>query len=181
MHRYRSLSCGPFGRDRPNRIIFLASKFRRHGMSIELALILIALLLSLWALTWARRAANAAERIAIAAEKNALAAERSAMSARRASEAAEYAAVSTRTPGKVPVVDDAAHSRSIRIDAVVKELMNSWSREASAWPLVEKSPALADDEVDEVIHKAFHLMGRTDDKAKTHTVAVLNMRHDPQR
>jgi hypothetical protein len=150
-------------------------------MSVELALILIALLLSLWALTSARRAANAAERIAIAAEKNALAAERSAMAARRASEAAEYAAVSARGPGKAPVVDEAERARAVRIDAVVKELMDNWTRDASAWPLVEKSPALADDEVDEVIHKAFHLMGRTDDEAKTHTVAVLNMRHDQQR
>jgi hypothetical protein len=154
-------------------------------MSIDLALTLIALLLSFWALTWARRAATAAERTAIAAEKNALAAERSAMAARRAADAAEYSAVATRTSartsGAPPAVDDAARARGARIDAIVKELIETWTRDASAWPLVESNTELADDEVEEMIRKAFHLMGRSEGEAKQHSVAVLNLRHDQRR
>ncbi len=153
-------------------------------MSIDFALTLIALLLSFWALTWARRAATAAERIAVAAEKNALAAERSAMAARRAADAAEYSAVTARTSGgngSAATVDDAVHSRGARIDAIVKELIQTWTRDASAWPLVESNTGLADDEVEEMIRKAFHLMGRTEGEAKQHAVAVLNLRHDQKR
>jgi len=153
-------------------------------MSIDLALTLIALLLSFWALTWARRAATSAERTAIAAEKNALAAERSAMAARRAADAAEYSVVHARTSSGAdgsPVVDDAMRARDARIDAIVKELIATWTRDASAWPLVESNTALADDEVEEMIRKAFHLMGRSEGEAKQHSVAVLNLRHDQKR
>ena len=150
-------------------------------MSTELALILVALLLSLWALAWAGRAASAAERTAVAAEKSALAAERSAMAARRGAEAAEASALAARAttgPGLEAAVGAEPEARAARIDAGVKELIDSWPRDASAWPLTERNPGLAEDEVDEIIRQAFHLMGRTEGEARQHTVAVLNMRRD---
>lgn len=150
-------------------------------MSTVTGLALIGLLLSLWALNWARRAANASERTAIAAEKSALAAERSAMSARRANEAAEASALAAREAAGVPSYDDAAQARAARLDAVVKQLADEWPREGSAWPLVERNPALSDEDVDEIIQKAFHQMGRTDAEAKHHLVAVLNMRRGQKR
>jgi hypothetical protein len=153
-------------------------------MSTELALTLLALLLSLWALNWARRAANAVERTAVAAEKSALASERSALAARRAAEAVEahaLAARATTSPDAAAVVDVEAHARAARIDAVVRELIDGWPRDASAWPLVERNPGLAEDEVEQIIQKAFHLMGRTEAEARQHSVAVLNMRRDRLR
>jgi hypothetical protein len=153
-------------------------------MSTELALLLVALLLSLWALTWARRAALAAERTAMAAEKSALAAERSALAARRGAEAAEATAASVRTasvPDRRGTADPTAEARSARIDAVVTELLDCWSRDGSAWPLIERNPALPDDAVEEIIQKAFHVLGRTDVEARQHSIAVLNMRRDAER
>ncbi len=58
------------------------------------------------------------------------------------------------------------------------DLINSFPKEASAWPLIGRHPELIDTEVDEIIHKAFHLMGRTESEARQHCVAVLNMRRD---
>ena len=150
-------------------------------LSTVTGLALIGLLLSLWALNWARRAANAAERTAIAAEKSALAAERSAMSAKRGAEAAEASAVAAKAAAGVPAYDDPAQARAARLDAVVKQLVDEWPEEASAWPLVERNRALADEDVDEIIQKAFHQMGRTDGEARQHVVAVLNMRRDQKR
>ena len=149
-------------------------------MSTDLALVLVALLLGLWALTKARRASNAAERTAIAAEKSALAAERSAMAARRAAEAAEFSALTTRQSagGPASAADEATHAKTARLDSVVMDLINSFPKEASAWPLIGRHPELVDTEVDEIIQKAFHLMGRTESEAKQHAVAVLNMRRD---
>ena len=147
----------------------------------SLGLTLIALLLAFWSLTWARRAARAAERTAVAAEKSALAAERSAMAARRGAEAAEAGAVKavetarghTGQPSNRELQATAAW-----VDLFVQELIDSWTREASAWPLVERNPGLADDEVEAIIRKAFHSMGRTEAESRQHSVAVLNMRHD---
>ena len=147
-------------------------------MSTELALILIALLLGLWALTSARRAASAAQRTAIAAEKCALAAERSALAARRAAEAAEFSGLAARQSEGGSPVDAATQGKAARLDGVVMDLINSFPKEASAWPLIGRHPELIDTEVDEIIHKAFHLMGRTESEAKQHSVAVLNMRRD---
>jgi hypothetical protein len=65
-----------------------------------------------------------------------------------------------------------------RLDGVVMDLVNSFPKEASAWPLIGRHPELIDTEVDEIIQKAFHLMGRTESEAKQHSVAVLNMRRD---
>jgi len=148
-----------------------------------LGLTLISLLLAFWALTSARRAANAAERTAVAAEKSALAAERSALAAKRGAEAAEASAAAARGVAgtSAPVLGDAARASAVRVDAVVKELLEIWPRDASAWPLVEQNIALSDDEVGEMIRKAFHLMGRTEPEARQHTVAVLNMRRDQKR
>ena len=150
-------------------------------MSTELALILVAMLLALWALTWARRASVAAERTALAAEKSALAAERSALAARRSAEAAETSAGAARTAsgkGERVLVDPTAMARSARIDSVVKELLDCFVRDGSAWPLIERNPALPDDAVEEVIQKAFHALGRTEIEARQHSIAVLNMRRD---
>ena len=152
-------------------------------MSTELAVTLIALLLALWAVNWGRRSAGEAERSAIAAEKSFLAAERSATAAKRAAEAAEISALAAREAaggGGVPI-DAAAQATPTRVDAAVKELIDSWPRDASAWPLVERNPAFADSEVEEIIQKAFHLLGRSDAEAKHHSVAVLNLRHDQPR
>ena len=148
-------------------------------MSTELALTLIALLLALWALTWARRAATATERTAVAAEKSALAAERSALAARRAAEAAEASA----SPGLEAMfnVDETSLERLARIDAVVKELVDRWSRDGSAWPLVERNPGLTNAEVEQIIQRAFHMLGRNEPEAKQHSIAVLNMRRDQLR
>jgi hypothetical protein len=79
----------------------------------------------------------------------------------------------------VPV--EPAAKTPTRVDAAVKELIDSWPRDASAWPLVERNPALADGEVEEIIQKAFHLLGRTEAEAKHHLIAVLNLRHDQVR
>jgi hypothetical protein len=153
-------------------------------MSTDLAVTLIALLLALWAINWARRAANNAERTAIAAEKSALAAERSALAAKRAAEAAEFSALAARQAASgadTPSDGVPAQATPTRVDAAVKELIDSWPRDASAWPLVERNPTLADGEVEEIIQKAFHLLGRTEAEAKHHSVAVLNLRHDQSR
>jgi hypothetical protein len=150
-------------------------------MSTELALILIALLLSLWALAKAGQAVRAAERIAVAAEKSALAAERSARAARRGAEAVEASASATRAkagPDFKTAIDPTAEARAARIDAVVKELIACWPSDGSAWPLIERNPALPDDAVEEIIQKAFHAMGRTEIEARHHAVAVLNIRRD---
>jgi len=150
-------------------------------MSTELALILVAMLLALWALTWARRASVAAERTALAAEKSALAVERSALAARRSAEAAEASAAAARTAsgrGERTTVDPTAVARSARIDTVVKELLDCFPRDGSAWPLIERNPALPDDAVEEIIQKAFHALGRTEIEARQHSIAVLNMRRD---
>jgi len=149
-------------------------------MSVGLALGLIALLLSLWAINWASRAANAAERAAAAAEKSALAAERNALAAQRRTEAAATSALASEPPGgeHQPNFDASNRARTARLDALVKEMIGTWSKEKSAWPLIERNPTLADDEVEEVVQKALFLMGHTDDEAKLHAVAVLNLRHD---
>ncbi len=150
-------------------------------MSTELALILVAMLLALWALTWAGRAANAAERAAIVAEKSALSAERSAMSAKRGAEAADASAMAARESAGVdakPAVDEVAQARATRVDVAVKALIETWPDDGSAWPLIKRNPALAEDEVDDIIQRAFHQMGRTEIEARQHTVAVLNMRRD---
>ena len=150
-------------------------------MSTELALILVALLLALWALTWARRASVASERTALAAEKGALAAERSALAARRSAEAAEASAAAARmASGKreKTTVDPTTEARAARIDIVVKDLLDCFPRDGSAWPLIERNPALPDDAVEEIIQKAFHALGRTEIEARHHSVAVLNMRRD---
>ena len=129
-------------------------------MSTELALILVALLLGLWALTSARHAA---------------------MAARRAAEAAEFSALAARESaggGPESAVDQATQVKAARLDGVVMDLINSFPKEASAWPLIGRHPELIDAEVDEIIHKAFHLMGRTEFEAKQHSVAVLNLRRD---
>src|SRR5271165_6353406 len=132
-------------------------------MSIGLALGLIALLLSLWAINWASRAANAAERAAAAAEKSALAAERNALAALRRAEA-----VATTSRAKEPArgpndanLDAWARARAQRVDTLTKELMDTWPQDKSAWPLIERHPTLADDEVKEVIEKALFLLGHT--------------------
>jgi hypothetical protein len=78
-------------------------------------------------------------------------------------------------------VDPTMEARSARIDTVVKELLDCFARDGSAWPLIERNPALPDDAVEEVIHKAFHALGRTEIEARQHAVAVLNMRHDALR
>ncbi len=149
-------------------------------MSIGLALGLIALLLSLWAINWASRAANAAERAAAAAEKSALAAERNAVAAQRRAEAAATVsgAAHPASPEQEPNYYASTRERTARLDALVKELMAAWPKEKSAWPLIERNPTLADGEVEEVIEKALYLLGHTDDEATQHAVAVLNMRHD---
>ena len=149
-------------------------------MSIGLALGLIALLLSLWAINWASRAANAAERAAVAAEKSALASERNALAAQRRADAAATPshAAEPAAPKHEPNYEASTRARTARLDALVQELMNSWPQEKSAWPLVERHPTLADDEVKEVVEKALYLMGHTEDEAKQHAVAVLNLRHD---
>ncbi len=149
-------------------------------MSIGLALGLIALLLSLWAINWASRAANAAERAAAAAEKSALAAERNALAAQRRTGAATTTsrAAEPAVAKHEPNFDASTRARTARLDALVKELIDTWPREKSAWPLIERNPTLADDEVEEVIEKALYLMGHTDDEAKQHAIAVLNLRHD---
>ena len=152
-------------------------------ISTGIGLTLIALLLSFWALTWARRAANAAERTAIAAEKSALAAERSALAAKRGAEAAETSALAAREAAGIKserTLDEAAQSRADRVDAVVKEVTDSWPKEGSAWPVIERNTGLSDQEVDEIIQKAFFAMGRTESEARQHAVAVLNMRRDPK-
>jgi hypothetical protein len=153
-------------------------------MSTELALILVALLLSLWALTWARRASVSAERTALAAGKSALAAERSALAARRGADAAEVGASAARTASGRETRgrgDPTVEARTARIDAVVNELLNCWSRDGSAWPLIERNPALPDDAVEEIIQNTFHVLGRTEIEARQHSVAVLNMRRDTTR
>jgi hypothetical protein len=149
-------------------------------MSTDLALVLVALLLGLWALSKSRRASSAAERTAVAAEKSALAAERSAMAARRAAEAAEFSAVAARATagGPDPAAAVATHAKATRLDGMVMDLVNSFPKEASAWPLIGRHPELIDTEVDEIIQKAFHLMGRTEFEAKQHALAVLNLRRD---
>ena len=147
-------------------------------MSEALGLGLIALLLAMWAINWARRAANAAERAAVAAEKSALAAERSAMAARRSAETAAAQAPMPAEPGHRPDADPAGQVRTARVDALARDLVDSWARDGSAWPLVALNPDLADDEIGAVILKAFYAMGRTDDEAKQHVVAVLNFRRD---
>lgn len=146
-------------------------------MSIGLALGLIALLLSLWAINWASRAANAAERAAAAAEKSALAAERNAVAAQRRAEASSGAA-RPAGPGQEPDYYASTRERTARLDALVKELMDLWPKDKSAWPLIERNPTLVDGEVAEVIEKALYLLGHTDDEAKQHAVAVLSLRHD---
>jgi hypothetical protein len=78
-------------------------------------------------------------------------------------------------------IEATAQATPTPIDAAVKELIDSWPRDASAWPLVERNPALADGEVQEIIQKAFNLLGRTEAEAKHHSVAVLNLRHDQAR
>jgi hypothetical protein len=149
--------------------------------STNLGLTLIALLLAFWAITWARRAAVAAERTAVAAEKSALAAERSAMAARRGAEAAEASAVkaveAARGDATQPA-DSKSRGEDIWLDVFVKELVDNWPRDASAWPLVERNPGLGDHEVEAIIHRAFHLMGRTEAEARHQSVAVLNMRRE---
>jgi len=149
-------------------------------MSIGLALGLIALLLSLWAINWASRAANAAERAAAAAEKSALAAERNALAAQRRTDAATMAsrAANPAGPKQEPNFDASMRTRTTRLDALVKELIDTWPQEKSAWPFIERNPLLTDDEVEDVIEKALYLMGHSDDEAKQHAVAVLNLRHD---
>jgi hypothetical protein len=150
-------------------------------MSEALGLGLIALLLAMWAINWARRAGNAAERAAIAAQKSALAAERSALAAKRSAETAAAVAQASPKPAEPERrsdTDPAAQARTVRIDALAKELIEVWSRDSSAWPLVERYPDLVDDEVEAVIQKAFYAMGRTDDEARQHVVAVLNFRRD---
>ena len=42
--------------------------------------------------------------------------------------------------------------------------------------LIERHPALAEDEVREIVERAFFLMGRTDSEATQHAIAVLNLR-----
>ncbi len=149
-------------------------------MSIGLALGLIALLLSLWAINWASRAANAAERAAAAAEKSALAAERNALAAQRRTDAATMTSrpPEPAAPKHEPNFDASTRARTARLDALVKELMDTWPQEKSAWPLIERNPTIADEEAEEVIQKALYLMGHTDDEAKQHAVAVLNLRHE---
>ena len=149
-------------------------------MSIGLALGLIALLLSLWAINWASRAANAAERAAAAAEKSAMAAGRTALAAQRRSDAAAttLGAAEPEGPKHELNFDASARARTARLDALVKELMDTWPQEKSAWPLIERNPTLADDEVEGVIEKALYLMGYTEEEARQHAVAVLNMRHE---
>src|SRR5271169_4913604 len=125
-------------------------------MSTGLALGLIALLLSLWAINWARRAANAADRAAAAAEKSALAAERNALAAKCRTDAAATisGAANPVRPEQEPNFDASTRARTTHLDALVKELMDTWPQEKSAWPLIERNPTLADDEVGEVIEKA---------------------------
>src|SRR5271169_533525 len=147
-------------------------------MSIGLALGLIALLLSLWAINWASRAANAAERAAAAAEKSAIAAGRTALAAQRRTEAAATTPAEPTGDKHEPNYDASARARTARLDALVKELMDAWPQEKSAWHLIERNPTLADDEVEDVIEKALYLMGHTDDEAKQHAAAVLSLRHD---
>ncbi|MEO8344167.1 MAG: hypothetical protein ABI607_00595 [Betaproteobacteria bacterium] len=150
-------------------------------ITASLGLTLIALLLAFWSLTWARRTAVAAERTAVAAEKSALAAERSAMAARRSAEAAEanaIKAVATAPGHPAQPANRELQATAAWVDLFVQELVDSWTKEASAWPLVERNPGLADDEVEAIIRKAFHSMGRTEAESKHHAVAVLNMRHD---
>lgn len=152
-------------------------------MSIGLALGLIALLLSLWAINWASRAANAAERAAAAAEKSALAVDRMALAAKRHADmaATNPAALEPASPGQEPAANPSAQARTARINALVKELVDTWSQENSAWPLIQRHPALADDEVEEIIVKAFYLMGRDDHEGKQHAAAVLNLRQDKKK
>jgi hypothetical protein len=78
-------------------------------------------------------------------------------------------------------VDETSLERAARVDACVKELVDNWSREGSAWPLVERNPGLTNAEVEEIIQKAFHMLGRTETETKQHSVAVLNMRRDQLR
>lgn len=147
-------------------------------MSIGLALGLIALLLSLWAINWASRAANAAERAAAAAEKSALEAQRMALAAKRRAEMVATTSESPVPPGVGQEADtnSSAPARGARIDALVKELVDSWSQENSAWPLIQRHPKLTPDEVKAIIVKAFYLMGRDDHEGAQHAVAVLGMR-----
>ncbi len=149
--------------------------------STNLGVTLIALLLAFWSITWARRAARAAERTAVAAEKSALAAERSALAARRAAEAAEASAIKAVEAAREGATSDAPNEspdKDVWIEVFVKELVDTWPRDASAWPLVERNPSLGDDEVKAIIQRAFHLMGRTEGEANHQLVAVLNMRHE---
>ncbi|HQR10913.1 MAG TPA: hypothetical protein PLW68_06235 [Casimicrobiaceae bacterium] len=151
--------------------------------STNLGLTLIALLLALWAITWARRAAIAAERTAVAAEKSALAAERSAMAARRGAEAAEASAVKAveaASEGAAQSADPKSLGDDAWLDVFATELIDNWPKEASAWPLVERNPGLGDHEVQAIIRRAFHLMGRTEAEARHQSVAVLNMRREHQ-
>jgi|SRR5271165_5558671 len=149
-------------------------------MSVGLALGLIALLLSLWAINWASRAANAAERAASAAEKSAVAAGRTALAAQRRTDAAATTASAAEPAGpkQQPNFDASTRARTTRLDALVKELMDTWPQERSAWPLIERNPTLADDEVVDVVEKALYLMGHTEEEAKQHAAAVLSLRHD---
>ncbi len=149
--------------------------------STNLGLTLIALLLAFWSITWARRAAKAAERTALAAEKSALAAERSAMAARRGAEAAEASSVKSAESTKGRAAPPPATNpleKDPWVEVFVKELVETWPRDASAWPLVERNPGLGDDEVEAIIQRAFHVMGRTEAEARHQSVAVLNMRHE---
>ena len=146
-------------------------------MSFEQALMLIALLLALWAIHWARRAANASERAAAAAEKSALAADRSALATKR------WAESTTVSPAMVAAAAPEAAPPSIAggdvgFDALVKELMEIWPQAKTALPFIEHHPELSEDQVKQIVERAFYFMGRDDAEAKQHAVAVLNFHRD---
>ena len=141
-------------------------------MTVEQALGLIALLLALWAIHWARRAANASERAAAAAEKIELAANRSALAAKRWAEASLAGAPASATAESG--AQDGASDEPLPFDALVKELMASWAEAKTALPFIERHPELPEAEARRVVEKAFYFMGRDEAEAKQHAQAVLN-------
>ena len=148
-------------------------------MSIELGLNLIALLLAMWAIHWARSAANAAERAASAAEKTALEVGRTALAARRAAEAAEASALAASTPAQrlQPLPSGNAEAApALNVDALVKESVANWDQEHSLWPLISRHPGLTETEVETMVHRVFYALGRSDGEARQHAQAVLNLR-----
>ncbi len=148
-------------------------------MNAALAMSVIAVLVSLWALHWRRRAAIAAERSANEAIKSAAAAEASASAATRSAAAAEQSAATAAEAlsfARQQAEQSALRQRKQWLDGLVDEGMRDWPQRGSVYHIVNREPSLTDGEIQEFVRAVFSGRGRTLAEADAHLTHVLERR-----